>query len=370
MFLDKAPDVESFFHALASSPALALDLEADSLYSYQEKVCLVQISTTSANAILDPLTAREGMPALGPLLADRRIQKVFHGANYDVRLLKKDLGVAVHNIADTMVAAQLTGREQVGLGALLAAEFGLTLDKKYQRANWARRPLEELQLQYAVLDSAYLLPLWEKLRADLERLGRLSWAEEEFLLLEEMEPAPPREPSCFDVKGAGLLSPRELAILHELVLVRDQAARACDCPPFKVLPNQALLQWARDPPQRREQITRTPAANRGMLRRLAPDLMAAVQRGQALPADSCPHRPKGHFVPLTAEQKERFARLKQARQEVAEQLQLSPGLLVNSDTLERASSLPRSEALQLLESGLKRWQREVLGARLRAAMLP
>jgi ribonuclease D len=374
--LDKVSDVQVLLQlllqehlvTLGSAPALAIDLEADSLYSYHEKICLVQISTQAENVILDPLATREGLQALGPLLANGTIRKVFHGGDYDVRLLKKDVGFEIHNIADTSIAAQLLGRPAFGLGALLSAEFGVELDKHYQRANWAQRPLDRQHLRYAALDTAYLLPLWERLRAQLLQLGRLEWAEEEFRLLEEATPAPAREASCFDVKGAGRLSPGELCILDNLVKVRDQAARSWDRPPFKVLSDQVLLRWVQSPPRRYDEVLRTPAANLGFLQRLAPQVLEAVRKGEGTPLQDCPHRTTTRFIPPTSDQRERLARLRQLRETVAQRLGLSPGLLVSSDTLEKLCRLPSPEAVASLETLLKRWQNGVLGAELRAIL--
>jgi ribonuclease D len=362
------PAVQEYLLSLRSAPAFAIDLEADSLYSYREKVCLVQISTPSANVILDPLAAREGLHALGPLLADGAIRKVFHGADYDIRLLKKDYGFELHNVVDTMIAAQLAGRSQFGLGALLSEEFGVEADKRYQRADWTHRPLDGQHLRYAALDTAYLLPLWERLRAQLQQLGRLEWAEEEFRLLEEVTPTPAREPSCFDVKGAGRMSPGELCILQNLLQVRDQAARSWDRPPFKVLSDQVLLQWAQAPPRGYDEVLRTPAANRGTLQRLAPQVLQAVRNGDATPAEDCPQRTTNRFIPLTYEQRERLARLRELREKTAQRLGLSPGLLVSSDTLEKLCRLPAQEAVEFMETALKRWQQQVLGAELKAIL--
>lgn len=368
VLLDATPAIQAYLATLRSAPALAIDVEADSLYSYREKVCLLQISTPAANVIVDPLAAGEGVKALAPLLADHAILKVFHGADYDIRLLKRDFGFAIRNIADTMVAAQLLGRPNWGLAALLSEEFGVELDKYYQRANWAHRPLDAQHLQYAALDTAYLLPLWQRLREELVRLGRLEWAEEEFSLLEEVEPAPPRPPSCFDVKGAGRLSPRELCILQHLLQVRDWAARDRDRPPFKVLSDQVLLGWAQWPPQSRDEVLRTPAANRGILRQLAPQILTAVQKALATPEAECPHRNATQFVPLTGKQRAQLARLKQVREQVAQRLGLSPGLLVTSDTLEALCRLPPHEAEELMKRTLKRWQQRVIGPELKAIL--
>ena len=368
-FLDTVPAVHDFVLTLGSSPAFAMDLEADSLYSYQEKVCLVQISTPSANVILDPLSAREGLQSLGPLLADTRIRKVFHGADYDIRLLKKDYGLKIHNIADTMIAAQLVGRSMVGLAALLSEEFGLELGKGHQKDDWAHRPLDQQQLRYAALDTAYLLELWQRLRTELQQLGRLEWAEEEFRLLEDVTPTPARDPAWFDVKGARDLLPRQRSILQNLVQLRDQAARAWDRPPFKVLSDQVLLSWAQEPPRRRDQVLRTPAANQGALRRLAPQVLEAVQRSTGTPLPDRPRGNAGRFTPLSGEQKERLARLKQLREQVALRLGLSPGLLVNSETLEKLCYIQPQEAVALLQTSLKRWQHQVLGVEFEAILL-
>ncbi len=366
--LDKSPAVTSYLRELGRPPALAIDLEADSLYSYQEKACLVQITTAAGNVILDPLGAPEGMQELGPLLADGSILKVFHGADYDIRLLKKAFGFAPHNIVDTAMAAQLLGRPAFGLAALLSEDFGLDLAKGHQRDDWARRPLNPQQLLYAALDTAYLLPLWERLRGQLERLGRLEWAEEEFALLEQVTPAPPREPSWLDVKGTTHLTPQQRAILHNLVLVRDEAARSWDRPPFKVLSDRVLISWALEPPSTREQVYRTATANLGILRRLAPRVLAAVHNASEA---NLPRRRLSNgvrFAPLTTEQKERVVRLKQVREEAAACLGIHPGLLVTSETLERMARLPAGEVDAGLESSLKRWQRSVLESELKIVL--
>ncbi len=368
LLLDTATAVREHLSSLSTAPALAIDVEADSLYSYQEKVCLVQISTPATNAILDPLAAREGLQALGPLLADANMRKVFHGADYDVRMLKKDFGFAVHNVADTMIAAQLLGRNKFGLAALLAEEFGVEVEKKFQRADWAHRPLDPEHLRYAARDTAYLLELWQTLRDELVERGRLEWAEEEFRLLEELTPAASHEPTCFDVKGAGRLPPRVLCILQNLVQVRDRAARAWDRPPFKVLSDQVLLDWAQSPPHRREQVLRTRAANRGILGRLAPQVLEAVQKGMATPEADCPHRNSTPFTPMTHAQRTRLARLKQVREEAAQELAIAPGLLVNSETLEKLAREEPAEAVALMEATLKRWQVKVIGERVKAAI--
>ena len=142
-YISEPAAAEEAFRSLAAEKEIALDLEADSLHNYREKICLVQISSPSENIIVDPFACREAFHVLESLLGDAGIRKVLHGSDYDIRLLKKDLGCGVRNVFDTMVAAQLTGREQYGLAALLEESFSVSLNKKHQRADWSVRPLTE-----------------------------------------------------------------------------------------------------------------------------------------------------------------------------------------------------------------------------------
>ena len=367
--LDKPNTIRDGLQALRTKSILAIDIEADSLYAYLEKVCLVQISTSSRNTIIDPLLGKDAMPALGTLLADASITKVFHGGDYDIRLLKKDLGFPVRNVVDTMIAAQFTGRPNLGLAALVEEHFHVHLTKKYQRANWAARPLDADRLHYAALDTAYLLELWKRLRSELSGLGRLAWAQEEFSLLEAVIPAPSRAPSCFDIKGATKLKPRQRAVLQALVLLRDEVSRAWDRPPFKVFSNKVLLYWADSPPLSRREVLRTPSASKTHLHRLAPRIVDAVRRARATPVDACPVRSSpGSYTPVTEVQNLRLKRLKQARLKAAARLGLPLGLLVNSKTLEALSRADPGQAVEQLASSLKQWQWQALGPALQHAL--
>jgi ribonuclease D len=366
-FLQQPHDIKDYLQTLRSEPQLALDLEADSLYAYPEKVSLVQVSTPTANTILDPLSGGDGMQALGPLMASLTITKVFHGGDYDIRLLKKHYGFQVRHVVDTMIAAQLTGHAKVGLSDLLEEAFGVRLQKKYQRANWSRRPLDPQMLRYAALDTAYLLPLWQRLGDQLSRLGRRHWAQEEFDLLEQVSPAPEHPPSCWDVKGAYHLEPRQRAALQALLQVREKTARAWGRPPFKVLGNQVLLNWAQDPPSDRQAVLQTRAANKGILRHLAPQVLQALAEAQSTPLHDCPQRHLPRRPPPTQEERRRLRRLKAVRQTAAQHLGLDAGLLVTTRTLDTLARAAPQEAADTVPSLLKRWQFEALGPALQQA---
>lgn len=369
-FLSAPEDIAAYLSTLRGESLVALDFEADSLHSYREKICLAQVSTPEGNTVIDALAGSRVLEGLGAVLGDSGIRKVFHGGDYDVRLLKKGYGFAVRNLFDTMIAAQLAGRPKVGLAALLEEEFGVSLDKKYQRADWSARPLGPDLLAYAALDTAFLFPLRERLEAELAGLGRRSWAEEEFRLLEAVEPSPERGPWCLDVKGAGRFTPRQLAVLQALLEVREAEARLRDRPPFKVLSAEVLLAWAQKPPASRREVLDTPRAGASVLQRLSADILAAVERAQAIPAEECPRPAFTPRDPLDAAQEKRLKVLKGARTETSARLRIEPGLLVNSATLERLVRLPPDEAAPSLPGLLKRWQLEAVGDELRAALAP
>lgn len=367
-FVDDPTQIAARLGALRQEPLLALDFEADSLHNYREKICLAQVSTPGGNLVIDALAGERALEGLGEVLGDGAVRKVFHGGDYDVRLLKKGYGFPVRNLFDTMIAAQLVGRPRVGLAALLEEEFGVRLDKKYQRADWSARPLGPELLAYAALDTAYLLSLKERLEADLARLGRTAWAEEEFRLLEAVTPAADRAPWCLDVKGAGRLPPRQLAILQALLEVREAAAQAWDRPPFKVLSTEVLLAWVQSPPTSRGQLLETPRAGRSVLNRLADEILEATQKALRLPPEQCPRPAFTPREPLDAAQEKCLKRLKKTRTDTAERLGIEPGLLVNSATLERLVRTPADQATDSLPQLLKGWQLEAVGEDLRSAL--
>ncbi len=180
-------DLRALVDRLKDEPLLAVDTESNSLYAYYEQVCLVQLSTRQQDIIVDPL-AVDDMSPLGDLLADPAIEIVFHAAEYDVITLKRDFGYSFTNLFDTMLAARVCGWPKIGLGSLLEAQFGVHVKKKYQRADWSRRPLPAEQLQYAQMDTHYLPNLRDRLEAELIEMGRLEEARETFAALEELPP--------------------------------------------------------------------------------------------------------------------------------------------------------------------------------------
>ena len=268
---------------LSTQPALALDTESDSLYRYHYHVCLIQISTIEVDYLLDPLRLHDIRP-LGRILANETVQKVFHAAENDILMLKRAiLGFSFANIFDTMLAARILGWHQVGLAALLAQHFGVTLDKRAQLTDWGQRPLTAAQLSYARLDSRYLLALRDLLSDALRTRKRWREAQETFDGLPQITYIEKAfDPDGFwRTKGARDLIPSELAVLRELYLWRDEQARVLDRPPFKVLGDETLLHLSRLQPQHLHELPLSPR----QIDQCGRGLLAAIARAGA-------HRPR------------------------------------------------------------------------------
>ena len=350
---------------VAAEQLLACDLEGDSLHHYQERVCLIQISTPSESFLIDPLAIPDLSP-LAPVMTDPAIRKVFHGADYDIRSLHRDFGIEVTNLFDTMVACQILGEKEVGLAAVLKKRFGVELDKRYQKADWSKRPLSQGMIEYAARDTTLLIELYGQLHRELVDKGRLAWLEEECELLSRVRSAVRATgPLYLKFKGAARMDQRTLAVLEELLRFREEKARLRDVPPFKVLGNEQLRAIAEKRPRKLGDMKEIQGMASTIVERYGRLLLEAVERGMALPPDRLPTFPRSPRVPRNARQEQCLKALKQWREEKARKLRVDGGLLANNSLLELlAESAPQSiEDLSQVPM-LKRWQREVFGAEL------
>lgn len=271
---------------LSAFRVIALDTESNSLFAYQEKVCLLQFSTPGKDFVVDALALKDLSP-LRPILEDSRHEKVIHGADYDVGVLRRDYDFDLGNLFDTMVASRILGIRQYGLGSLLEARFGFKLDKRMQRHDWSRRPLGTAELQYARLDTHYLLPLRDQLLDELRAMGREIEAREAFARVAQVEwNRKPFDPEDFwRVKDACSLDPRERGILKHLFILREERARHLDRPPFKVLSDKVLIEISRAGPSSMPALRRVGGIPERQLRQIGEDLLLAVRRGRAEPQE-------------------------------------------------------------------------------------
>jgi ribonuclease D len=371
VYLDTVSAVEQLTAQIAGVKELALDTEGASFHRFVDRIYLLQLSTRDTHAVIDPLPI--GRPAgLGKLLEDPSVEVVFHDADYDLRLLEQDYGWKIRHIFDTRIAAQLLGYTAFGLAALLERFFGVKLDKKHQRADWSMRPLTADMLDYAAHDTRYLLELKDKMSAELESMGRMEWAREEFALLEGTRWADDEPGMGFlKLKGARDLSRRELAVLRELVPWRDVVAKQMDRATFRVLGNEQLLDIARTQPQTRDALAKVKGMPRGILEQRGADLLDAVKRALAVPDAELPRFPKAARWDRDPDFDVRVSALKTARDAAAKRLALDPGVLCSRDRMEAVARRNPATVAELMEvTELRRWQAGELAEAFVAALDP
>ena len=268
---------------LTRQPRVAVDTEANSLHAYQETVCLIQFSSAEHDYLLDPF-AFENLDSLAPLFAASHIEKIFHAAEYDLLGLKRDYGFTFNNIFDTMQAARVLGIQKVGLEAILGERFGLTLNKRFQKADWGARPLTRDQLEYARLDTHYLIPLRDQLKQELESAGRWDLANEDFRRIcrgNGVDAESAREP-WERFAGRRDMNLRQLTIMREIAAQREMIAQRLDRPPFKVLMDDKLIAMARNAPAAINDLEKLGLTPR-QIERWGAELLAAVARGVGAP---------------------------------------------------------------------------------------
>ncbi|MGC9358574.1 MAG: ribonuclease D, partial [Anaerolineae bacterium] len=239
---------------LMQEPQVAVDTESNSLYAYHEQVCLIQFTIPEADFILDPF-AVEDLSALAPFFADREIEKVLHAADYDLIVLERDYGFTCGRLFDTMWAGRILGWPHVGLGSMLEEHFGIHLNKKFQRYDWGRRPLEPKAIAYARMDTHYLLDLREIQLSELKARDRWEEAQEVFEYLRTNVPEPPSrevDATFWRLKGLHKLKSRERRALYQLHRWREATAEAMERPPFKVMSRKRLIELARTQPRHRQ----------------------------------------------------------------------------------------------------------------------
>jgi len=366
--IESQADLETLFARLRSAPLLAVDTEAASFHRFNDRVYLLQISSRDETAIVDPL-AVESLTPLADVLADPALEVVFHDADYDLRLLDREYGYRATNLFDTRIAAQLLNEPGVGLAALLEKYLGVRLDKRFQRADWSARPLSPPMLQYAASDTRHLPDLRDILRAQLEARGRLSWAQEEFALLDETRWSPPDgEPGYLRLKGAKALKGRELAILRELFEWRESVAQQSDRATFRILNNEPMLTMARQPPVDMAALKTIPGIGGDQAERRGREILAAVKRGMEVTDRDLPRIERLPRKPFDQAFEARLERLKTARNRLAVELDLAPGVLCPNGTLEAiARTKPGTlEALATIPE-LRRWQAREIGEQLLTA---
>lgn len=370
IYVCNSATLEHLVRCVGEGASAAVDIEADSLHSYFEKVCLVQLSVGDEHFVVDPFSDLD-FGGFIEVLARKRL--IVHGGNYDLRMLRAWQGFRPRGeVFDTMIAAQLLGMEQIGLAALAERFFGITMTKGSQKSDWSRRPLSETQLRYAVNDTRHLEELAECLHGELRERGRVEWHRESCRAMAEAAGRDrPEEPGdAWRIKGAGRLTPRQLAYLREIWRWRDTRARRSDRPTFKVLGNRQLLelvQWVEAHPD--EPLDRGPKLPRNFVGSWRRTLEKAIARAAALTPAEWPGRSAPAPVKSQPADPQRLAALRGECARLAGDLEIAPSTLAPKAALEAIVQQRCRTLEEVMESGgLLRWQAELLRPALDAAL--
>jgi len=351
--------LDYFITSLRGYFPLALDTEADSLHHYKESVCLIQVSHAEKHFLIDPL---DTFPLAELWPPTSRHTWILHGADFDLRMLRRAGAPEPQAVFDTMLAAQLVGQKAFGYGALVEHFCGITLNKSSQKADWSRRPLSQTMIDYAVQDTEYLEPIAEALGALLDAKGRRTWHEQSCervvassRIIREDDPE-----NDWRISGSALLSPQAQAILRELWLFREREAETLDLPVFKVLHNELMLDlatWcaehARVSPMGAPRWPQRTSPNR------SERLIAAIERGRQAPP--IPRPPRTERPPRDKDAEVRMEKLRVHRDKIAVELELDPTVIAPKSTLQDISRNPDTAADRLIaENRWCPWQWELL----------
>ena len=262
------------------SSTVAVDTESNSLHAYQEQVCLIQFSIPEGDYLVDSIVLTN-LDTLAPVFASESIEKIFHAAEYDLICLKRDYDFKFANVFDTQIAARILGWKKVGLGNILESQFNISLNKKYQRANWKARPLTAEMMRYAQLDTHFLIELRDRLEKLLIQNSLVDLANEDFMRICDVNGSvpTPKDQLCWKVSGSHELTPQQMSVLQELCLYRDAVAEKLDRPLFKVISDQTLVEISRHCPFDYNDLGQVYGVHHWLLRKHGRDILAAVKRG-------------------------------------------------------------------------------------------
>lgn len=344
VWVDKDKTLESFLQSMNGSRQIAVDTESNSLFAYQEQVCLIQISTQSKDYLIDGL-AELDLSTLGAIFADSSVEKLFHAAEYDIMCLKRDFGYTFNNLFDTMQAARILGYEKLGLSNLLEELFDINQGKSYQKGNWGKRPLPDGMLEYARMDTHFLSRLRDHLNQELIMKDLLDLAKEDFRRLCKVETNHKNNPLYSQISGYYHLDSQQLRVLDELCQYRDKQAQKMNRPLFKVIGNSALLTIAQAGPTSLYDLQSLNSISPKIIRRHASGFLTAVKQGKDMPPIQLEHhkRPSQAYI-------NRLEALKNWRKNAAKKMGVQSDIILPRDILEDIAGKkpPDQESLKML----------------------
>ncbi len=340
ILVTRPAELKSLVEKLSLEPMVAVDTEANSLFAYQERVCLIQFSIPGYDYLVDPLAI--DVSPLSVIFCDPNIEKIFHAAEYDLIVMKHDFDFEFVNLFDTMLAARILGIKSVGLSSLLKDQFGVVANKKYQRADWGRRPLLPEMLTYAQLDTHFLIPIRNQMKSKLMAKDRWNLAVEDFTRACRVtgNQTEKKGNDCWRIHGVRDLQPYQVSILNELCAYRDRKAQSLDRPLFKVISDRALVNISMEGPESIRELERVAGVSPKQARWIGKGLLSAVRRGLKTKPPKPPRRvrPSDQFL-------HRYDNLKRWRKNTAQKMQVESDVILPKNILtELATNNPQTLA--------------------------
>ena len=349
--IDSKEKLALWLDKIEACPIVGLDTEADSLYSYPERLCLLQLALVDDLLLIDPLSGLNLQPLWRRL---KKAEIVIHAADYDLRLLAVHCGFAPHQVFDTMRAAQFLGFRELALQRLVSHFFQVRLEKGARKSNWGKRPLTPKMREYALNDVRYLLPLYEVLKDRLREADRLDWLFEACARLgeEAAKSAAASNGEGWRIKGSKGFEPRELACLKTLWNWREREAIAANKPPFFILSHKLLLQVVRMAADGKKWEACLPRWVSGRRRK---SMRACLQSAMQMPPENWPEQKVAHRTPMSESEKDRAQELKTLRDVQANLLGIDPTLIASKAALNDLAKDWESHAPLLMD-----WQRKII----------
>lgn len=330
LYIDTVDDLRLMVNRLINQPFIGVDTESNSLFVYEEKVCLIQFSSDEEDFLVDTIKLSD-VSLLNKVFSDPKIEKIFHAAEYDLMCLKRDFQFNFSNIFDTMVASKILGKNEVGLQALLFEYFNVSVEKKYQRANWGKRPLSKEMLFYAQNDTHYLIELRKILHQKLIESDKYELASEDFIRLTQVDPFVNNKNNdqYWRIIKGNSLTPKQETVLIELFFLRENIAKQLNLPPFKIFGNQVILDLAKMMPGNKAQLFDIHGLSDKIIHRFGSQILNSIEVGSKKPSNHRKekNKPDFHFL-------HRYDALKQWRKMKAKELGVESDIVLPKDHME------------------------------------
>ncbi|MEN8211431.1 MAG: HRDC domain-containing protein [Thermodesulfobacteriota bacterium] len=362
-FIETEVELRNICDDFLKEKVIGVDLEADSMYCFTEKICLIQIATAEQAFLIDPFELKGISPFL-KILENPDIIKVFHGADFDIRSLDRDYQTRVNNLFDTEIACRFLGIKERGLGALLKKHFSIDSNKKYQKANWSKRPFNQGMIEYSVMDVAFLVKLYGIILEQLVNRGRLSWVKEEFEIQEQVRYENNHQSPLFKkFKGAGKIDNRSLAVLENLLQLRMQIAEKKDQPLFKIMSNSSLMAMAKEKPATIDQILEIRALSPRQADMYGKFCVETIIKAMELEQEQLPLYPKPKRPKKDVKVQNRIKKLKKMREKLSRSMGIEPGFLLNNAVIVSIALNPPDTLESLFKTeNIRQWQVDNIGS--------